>query len=95
MPGTHGDRERNFYGRLVSVIQIRFTYGYHVVLFKCEWFNTNTKLKRKKRIVRLVHDYHLTSVNSTSLWYKGDPYVLAKQAQQIFYLDDPWIKVGR
>ncbi|CAL8136238.1 unnamed protein product [Prunus armeniaca] len=52
-------------------------------------------VKRKKKIVRLVHDYHLTSVNSMNLWYKDDPYVLAKQAQQIFFLDDPSLGHGR
>ncbi|XP_020422932.1 uncharacterized protein LOC109950000 [Prunus persica] len=44
--------------------------------------------------VRLVHDYHLTSVNSMNLWYKDDPYVLAKQAQKIFFLDDPSLGHG-
>ncbi|XP_007226196.2 uncharacterized protein LOC18791599 [Prunus persica] len=94
VPGTHADQESNFYGRLVSVVKIGFTYGYHVILFKCEWYNTSTDVKRKKKIVRLVHDYHLTSVNSMNLWYKDDPYVLAKQAQQIFFLDDPSLGHG-
>ncbi|XP_021829050.1 uncharacterized protein LOC110769375 [Prunus avium] len=89
VPGTHGDQQSNFYGRLVNVVKIGFQDGYHVILFKCEWFNTQPRFFRKKKIHRIRRDYHLTSVNTTNVWYKDDPYVLAKQAQQIFYLDDP------
>lgn len=94
VPGTHGDQQSNFYGRLVNVVKIGFQDGYHVILFKCEWFNTQPRFFRKKKIHRILRDYHLTSLNTTNVWYKDDPYVLAKQAQQIFYLDDPKLGSG-
>ncbi|CAL9001938.1 unnamed protein product [Prunus brigantina] len=94
VPGTHGDQQSNFYGRLVNVVKIGFQDGYHVILFKCEWFNTQPRFFRKKKIHRILRDYHLTSLNITNVWYKDDPYVPAKQAQQIFYLDDPKLGSG-
>ncbi|RVW49583.1 hypothetical protein CK203_076745 [Vitis vinifera] len=53
-----------------------------VILFKCTWFDTNQKKKRIK------HDYNFTTIQVTSTWYDNDPFILATQAQQVFYLDD-------
>ncbi|KAL6141829.1 hypothetical protein ACLB2K_060115 [Fragaria x ananassa] len=36
----------------------------------------------------------LKSVNTNTLWYKNDPYVLATQTQQVFYFDDPKLGSG-
>ena len=30
-----------FYGKLTNVIKLLYREGYTVVLFKCDWFNTN------------------------------------------------------
>ena len=89
-PGSHGQGESNFYGRLVSIVKLDFAYGYSVHLFKCKWFSTINTKKRK----RFVRDYHLRSVNENVLWYEDNPYILPTQAQQIFYLDDPKLNSG-
>lgn len=34
------------------------------------------------------HDYNLTSINTSSTWYEDEPFILANEAQQVFYLDD-------
>ncbi|GLT62835.1 hypothetical protein SLA2020_354390 [Shorea laevis] len=34
-------------------------------------------------------DQGLTIVNTTRKWYESDPFILACQAAQVFYLDDP------
>ncbi|CAN6677699.1 unnamed protein product [Malus baccata var. baccata] len=41
---------------------------------------------------KVIRDYHLTSLNVNNRSYDGDPYVLAKQAHQVFYIDD--LKLG-
>lgn len=51
-------------------------------MFRCKWYNTDPKGKR------LVVDNGLTSVNITSEWYTEEPFILATQAQQVFYLND-------
>nr|GLL25436.1 uncharacterized protein LOC109154451 [Ipomoea trifida] len=37
----------------------------------------------------IQHDGIVTSIKVSSFWYKNDPYVLASQAKQVFYLNDP------
>ena len=32
---------------------------------------------------------HFTSINVSHKWYPDDPYMLAYQAKQVFYIDDP------
>ncbi|KAL6225384.1 hypothetical protein ACLB2K_004234 [Fragaria x ananassa] len=34
-------------------------------------------------------DHGLLSVNTNTSWYENDPFILATQAKQVFYLDDP------
>ncbi|KAM6571366.1 hypothetical protein CsatA_015446 [Cannabis sativa] len=77
--GTEGF---NYYGTLTEVLKLTFTGVYSVTLFKCKWYNTNPR--RKKTIVENL----ITSINVSGVWYKDDPYILASQAKQVFYLDD-------
>lgn len=72
----------NLYGRLCNVIELTFVHGYEVILFHCEWFDTNLK----KRWIE--KNYHLVSINVNTQWYGNDPFVLATQASQVFYLYD-------
>ncbi|XP_008226957.1 PREDICTED: uncharacterized protein LOC103326503 [Prunus mume] len=93
-PGSHNGEGCEFYGSLINVIKVQFKRGFKVVLFKCRWYNTDAKCKK------VIHDYNLTSVNINSQWYGSDPYVLATQAHQVFYMDDlklghPWRVVQR
>lgn len=67
---------------MCNVIKLNYISGYHVILFKCEWFDTNPKKKR------IQQDFHLTSISVRNTWYENDPFVLATQASQVFYLDD-------
>jgi hypothetical protein len=53
-----------------------------VYLFKCDWWNT-----RNSSGIRT--DQGFTSVNTGRKWYEFDPFILACQAVQVFYLDDP------
>ncbi|XP_060969526.1 uncharacterized protein LOC133036800 [Cannabis sativa] len=77
--GTEGF---NYYGTLTEVLKLTFTGVYSVTLFKCKWYNTNPR--QKKTIVENL----ITSINVSGVWYKDDPYILASQEKQVFYLDD-------
>ncbi|KAM6542647.1 hypothetical protein CsatB_007094 [Cannabis sativa] len=77
--GTEGF---NYYGTLTEVLKLTFTGVYSITLFKCKWYNTNPR--RKKTIVENL----ISSINVSGVWYKDDPYILASQAKQVFYLDD-------
>ncbi|XP_062086482.1 uncharacterized protein LOC133792589 [Humulus lupulus] len=77
-----GTEDFNYYGILEEVLKLTFTGTYSVTLFKCKWFNTDPR--RKKIII----ENNITSINTSGEWYKDDPYILANQAKQVFYLDD-------
>ncbi|KAL6202785.1 hypothetical protein ACLB2K_026490 [Fragaria x ananassa] len=38
-------------------------------------------------VIKLIYG----TVNSNSVWYENDPFILATMAKQVFYLDDPAI----
>ncbi|XP_042964577.1 uncharacterized protein LOC122298784 [Carya illinoinensis] len=62
--------------------ELHYMGGQRVYLFSCDWFDVGDK----RRGVRV--DDHLTSVNMNRTWYKDEPYVLACQASQCFYIRD-------
>ncbi|XP_026416083.1 uncharacterized protein LOC113311461 [Papaver somniferum] len=80
--GEHGGNAIEFYGTLRDVIELEYQHGYRIVLFKCDWFDVSPNRNKIRK------DYDLTSINVSNLWYEDDPYVLASQAQQVFYVDD-------
>ncbi|KAG8382882.1 hypothetical protein BUALT_Bualt05G0125500 [Buddleja alternifolia] len=65
------------------IIQLDYLGNHHVVLFKCDWFEGKSVRKDK---------YSYTSINTSKPWKTNEPYVLASQAQQVFYVND--IKLG-
>ena len=78
-----GDERMEYYGILDEVVELNYIYDRSVVLFKCTWFDTDPKKKWVRR------DFHFTSINVSHKWYEDDSYVLAYQAKQVFYIDDP------
>ncbi|KAI0520000.1 hypothetical protein KFK09_007465 [Dendrobium nobile] len=79
--GSHKDESIDFYGILTDVVDLSYIDGNHVVLFKCKWFD----LEHKKTI---IIDDDFTSINISKTWYDNDPYVLAGQVTQVFYVQD-------
>ncbi|PON91048.1 LOW QUALITY PROTEIN: hypothetical protein TorRG33x02_130790 [Trema orientale] len=78
-----GIEDNTFYGVLEEVLELSYIKGCSVILFRCKWFDTKPK---KKRIQRSKNN--ITSVCIDAEWYKNDPFILASQAQQMFYVDD-------
>ncbi|KAL5569407.1 hypothetical protein UlMin_025982 [Ulmus minor] len=82
---TGGDHESvsfTYYGVLLEILELEFIYQRKVFMFRCKWYNTDPKCKR------IVVEHNLTSLDVTSEWYAEDPFILATQAQQVFYLSD-------
>ncbi|KAI3912917.1 hypothetical protein MKW98_008329 [Papaver atlanticum] len=80
--GEHKSKPIEFFGTLQEVIELDFLYRYRVVLFKCDWFDVTPGR------TRIPKDYDLTCINTSTMWYKSEPFIFASQAQQVFYLDD-------
>ncbi|WVZ49373.1 hypothetical protein U9M48_000740, partial [Paspalum notatum var. saurae] len=84
--GTHNGENIDFYGCLKEIIQLQYSSisreTQTVVLFRCDWFDTDGKKSRMK------DDGYMKSINVGNCWYKDDPFILATQATKVFYLED-------
>ncbi|XP_060671841.1 uncharacterized protein LOC132803267 [Ziziphus jujuba] len=80
--GDHDGESCDFYGVIEDILVLDYRSKHSVVLFRCAWFDTNVKKKK------MITEFQITSINVTSYWYKNDPFVLASQAKQVFYVDD-------
>ncbi|XP_074323270.1 uncharacterized protein LOC141660205 [Apium graveolens] len=67
----------SYYGSIEDIIELDYCGLFTVVLFKCHWYQQQ---KDPHGHIR---------VNFNRLCHKSDPHVLAKQVQQVFYVEDP------
>ncbi|XP_057771180.1 uncharacterized protein LOC130990991 [Salvia miltiorrhiza] len=74
---------QEYYGVLVDIVQVDYLGNHSVTLFYCDWFEGKAVQKDK---------YNYTSVNMSKPWKTNEPYVLATQAEQVYYVND--IKLG-
>ena len=77
--------EYNFYGRMEDVIVLNYRHNCRVVLFKCIWYGD------KYNTGRIVHVDKITGATSSYTakeWFTDEPFVLATQAKQVFYIQD-------
>ncbi|XP_022884910.1 uncharacterized protein LOC111401419 [Olea europaea var. sylvestris] len=55
----HTDYERDYYGRLIEILELEYLgdFGSKVILFKCDWFDTNggVRVHRRFNLVELNH----------------------------------------
>jgi hypothetical protein len=81
--GGSNDELFEFFRTLKEIVQLDYPETERsAVLFKCDWF----KLDEKK--TALKDDGFFKSINTGSLWYKNDCYILATQDRKVFYLPD-------
>lgn len=80
--GDHQSNTCDFYGVITDIFELRYMYGKKVCLFKCDWWDVSDK----KAGIQTRRGF--TSVNIGKKWYQNDPYVLAIQANQVFYVSD-------
>ncbi|OMO51248.1 hypothetical protein CCACVL1_29911 [Corchorus capsularis] len=85
--GNHETEDIDFFGILTNIYQLDYIKDCHAVVFKCNGFDIDPRKKRTHR------DGHLLSINVNKCWYGNDPFVLAFQARQVFYLPDT--KLGK
>ncbi|KAL6214304.1 hypothetical protein ACLB2K_013740 [Fragaria x ananassa] len=67
VPGSHGQRESNFYGQLVSIVEIRYAQGYSVFLFKATqtqqvFYFDDPKLGSRWKVIQKIRHRHVWDV---------------------------------
>ncbi|XP_074323110.1 uncharacterized protein LOC141660047 [Apium graveolens] len=80
--GDHNNENILYYGFLIEILELSFIFYRKIYLFRCKWFNSDPKDKS------VYKENDLTSINTKSNWYVNEPFILANQAQQVFYLLD-------
>ncbi|CAN6719068.1 unnamed protein product [Malus baccata var. baccata] len=87
VPGAIG--QVNCYGRVVDIFEVKYCgptkardRGRAVMLFKCVRVNSESPQGMK------TDQYGFTMVNFNRLGFKKDPFILASQALQAFYVGD-------
>jgi len=81
------DSSMSYYGFIEDIWELDY-YVLSIPLFRCKWIDNRHGVKNDK-------DYGFTLVNPEKLGYVNDPFILAKQAHQIFYVLDPADSKGK
>nr|CAD39908.2 OSJNBa0065B15.12 [Oryza sativa Japonica Group] len=76
---SDGGRRDQYYGRVEQILELDYL-KFKVPLFRCRWVD----LRNVK-----VDNEGFTTVNLANNVYKDEPFVLAKQVVQVFYIVDP------
>nr|AAX95947.1 transposon protein, putative, CACTA, En/Spm sub-class [Oryza sativa Japonica Group]ABA93088.1 transposon protein, putative, CACTA, En/Spm sub-class [Oryza sativa Japonica Group] len=69
-----------YYGHIEEIWELNYV-KFKVPLFRCRWVNLRTGVKADKE--------GFTLVDLSKVGYAYEPFVLAKQVEQIFYIKDP------
>ncbi|XP_042942865.1 uncharacterized protein LOC122277050 [Carya illinoinensis] len=81
--GEHQGLPVDFYDVLQDIIELRYMGWRKCFIFKCDWWDIGDTR-------RGIHvGEHFTSVNTNRQWYKDEPFALACQTLQVFYIKDP------
>ncbi|XP_062094325.1 uncharacterized protein LOC133800383 [Humulus lupulus] len=70
--------EVTFYRILTDIIELDYSLGNRVVLFKCDWIS-RSGIKKEKDCTR---------VNFSKLMREDEPFILASQSEQVMYVED-------
>ncbi|KAL0295974.1 UNVERIFIED_CONTAM: hypothetical protein Sradi_6649500 [Sesamum radiatum] len=84
---SYTDEKNDFYEIIEEIIQLTYPLipNLHIMLFKYRWVNPDRGMK--------VHpNYHLVDVNFKKLYQKDDPFILAQQAVQVYFMEYPSMK---
>ncbi|GJU31109.1 reverse transcriptase domain-containing protein [Tanacetum coccineum] len=82
MPGENGSM---YYGLLEEIVELNYLTHQKVVLFRCKWLKTNNTHNTSLYVTK----NNKTSISTKDDLWKENQYILATQARQVFYLEDP------
>ena len=74
---------RDYYGVLTDIIELHYMGGNKIIMFQCEWWDVNNPSRGI-----MVDEYGRTLLNITRKLKSNEPFVLACQVKQVFYMKD-------
>jgi len=83
--GDESTGNMDWYGVIKKIISVQFPGGKEVMMFHCDWFDVPPPTKNKGRGYN-KDQYGIIDNYTTRLRYSDDPYIMATQAEQVFYV---------
>jgi hypothetical protein len=74
--------KKTYYGRIEEIRELDYGPNFKVPLFQCQW------VKVIGGGVTVDQHYGMTIVDLNNLGYRNEPFVLAKDVNQVFYVKD-------
>ena len=79
---TNGNGQKDtYYGYIEEIWELDYGPSFQVPLFRCKWVNLTAGVK-------VDPQYGMTTVDLNNLAYDTDPFVLADDVAQVFYVKD-------
>jgi hypothetical protein len=72
-----------YYGHLKDVVEIIFDHQRRVILFECDWWDVYHEDRGFQ-----IDKYGIISLNTLKKLGTNEPFALAQQVEQVFYVDD-------
>ena len=72
-----------YYGRLIDVVELLFDHQNRIILFECDWCDVYGEGMGFK-----IDKYGTISLNTRRKLRTNEPFALATQVEQVFYVDD-------
>lgn len=81
--------KQTYYGRIEEIWELDYAPNFKIPLFRCQW------VKLTGGGVTIDKEYGMTTVDLNNVGYKSEPFVLAKDVSQVFYVKDMSTKPKR
>jgi len=78
-----------YYGRIKEIWELDYAHNFKVPLFRCQW------VKLTEGGVLVDKEYGMAIVDLNNIGYRNDPFVLAADVNQVFYVKDMSTKPKR
>ena len=87
---THEEVTTKMYANITDIVQLQYISSFMVhrcvVLFSYRWYNLFSRIAKPKA------DDYFKSINVKAAYRTDEPYILANQATQIFFLEDTYAR---
>ena len=75
----NNEKKETFYGYIEEIWELDYCPNFKVPLFRCQWVKLTVVTKDQ---------YGMTIVDLNNLGYRDEPFVLAQDVSQVFYVKD-------
>ncbi|XP_038705330.1 uncharacterized protein LOC120001133 [Tripterygium wilfordii] len=75
----------DYYGVIKDIIELEYFGENRVVLYRCDWFDVPPQGRNQTRGYN-KDDFGFITLDMTRICYQNEPFVLASQADQVYYV---------